>query len=389
MSHFTYPPGTPTGTVPLLYAVPSTDWKHVIDAVYASINGDGGGTWAPSAFITVGGSGFQLTGTGHEIAGSARLTIQSLGELRVANGGLIKIDGTSGDIRIEVVSNVAKLTVQAGATLSSAGALDLESTCVMTAKSGSEIDLASGSSVIAASGSTIEMQAGSTCSVAGDFDVESTGVTTWKSGSNLIGAAGAFLQWTPAAWFADLNCVSSSWPSLAPSRSWSRGAAVLIPMSYTGGATSGPSSPDIWTAQSNIKNSPCYLTSDLDASGGASVLEFRDLPIGATITSVTITTRGTVVAGAASTLPTYRIVSWVDSNAADFTTHSSLTTDGAVAATFPTVTTQTTIAATGSPTVTAGRRYGLLITHPYQAVTNQGMRIYECTMNGTATSMRI
>jgi hypothetical protein len=104
----------------------------------------------------------------------------------------------------------------------------------------------------------------------------------------------------------------------------------------------------------------------------------------AEIVEVTVTTKGTDSGSIASTRPQYQIVSWGDSAAAGNTTHSLLTTDAGSIATFGLTVTQTTIAATGSPKVTAGRHYGLRIIHPYEAINNQGVRIYECTIAGTA-----
>ncbi len=55
MSHFAY--YFPSGTVPALTVIPHGWFEHVEDATFKAINGDEGGTWAPSSAITVGGSG--------------------------------------------------------------------------------------------------------------------------------------------------------------------------------------------------------------------------------------------------------------------------------------------------------------------------------------------
>ena len=127
MAHFVYPAGTPLGTVSFGYVVPHTDWQTTIQQVFKAINGDQGGTWAPSGFITVGGSGFEFTGTGHSLASSARLNVESGAEVRLKNGALLKADGAGGDIRLEVLTNVATLTIQSGAVqkVEAGGALDV------------------------------------------------------------------------------------------------------------------------------------------------------------------------------------------------------------------------------------------------------------------------
>ena len=96
MANFDYPAGTPLGTVPSNYVLPSVDWQTNIQQVFKAPNFEDGSTHAPSAFVTVGGSGFELTGTGHSLAASARLNVESTGELRLKNGALLKADGSVG-----------------------------------------------------------------------------------------------------------------------------------------------------------------------------------------------------------------------------------------------------------------------------------------------------
>ena len=181
MAHNSYPAGTPGGTVPSFYVVPSTDWKTVIDQCYASINGDAGGTWAPLAFITIGGAGLQLTGTGHRIAASARLNVESTGEIRLKNGALLLADGSAGDIRLEVDSNVAKLTAQTGSliTLDFGGAFDVaggvavKNTGIITWESSGSAIFSSGAILTAASGSTVNLSG--TTNVRGAFVLKASG----------------------------------------------------------------------------------------------------------------------------------------------------------------------------------------------------------------------
>jgi len=134
MAHFIYPSGTPIGNVPFGYVVPSGEWQTTIRQVFKAINGDEGGTWAPSSFITIGGSGIKLTGVGHQIASGGRFNVMSGGEVRVQNGGLLRVDGSSGDILIQVDTNVAKMTFEsnsfaqwnAGAALDMYGSLSFK-----------------------------------------------------------------------------------------------------------------------------------------------------------------------------------------------------------------------------------------------------------------------
>lgn len=177
MSHFDYPPGTPTGVVPSLYVVPESDWAHVIGQLFKAINGDGGGTWAPGSFITVGGSGFQLTGTGHSLAASARLNVESTGEVRLKNGALLRADGSAGDIRLEVLSNIATLTAETGSVVkvNSGAALDVYGGLTFKQTGGPGLATwESGTSAVWASGATLTLASGATANLTGATLVRGT-----------------------------------------------------------------------------------------------------------------------------------------------------------------------------------------------------------------------
>jgi len=60
---------------------------------FEAINGDLGGTWAPSSIITIGGSGIALAGTNHQVTGT--LTVNSGATLQLASGSLVNSPGAS------------------------------------------------------------------------------------------------------------------------------------------------------------------------------------------------------------------------------------------------------------------------------------------------------
>ncbi len=97
-----------------------------------------GSSHTPSGFVTVGGSGFQFTGTGHEVAASGRVTVQSTGEIRVASGGLIRLDGTSADIDLKVTAGTPLIDVGNGCAVRilSGGSLDVFGTATIKNTSG-------------------------------------------------------------------------------------------------------------------------------------------------------------------------------------------------------------------------------------------------------------
>src|SRR5262245_41008030 len=85
------------------------------DHQYNSINGDDGGTWAPSSPITVGGSGMHITGplTADDFEG----TITAGKSLTVEPDGLIAVGpGTSGHLCSITVNNYGFIGWASGAT---------------------------------------------------------------------------------------------------------------------------------------------------------------------------------------------------------------------------------------------------------------------------------
>lgn len=163
MAHFVFYSGyaypIPNGHVP-----DGTEYTLLWTQSYAAINGDGGGTWAPSAFITVGGSGLQLAGTGHELMASARLTVQPGAEIRLPNTAststipVLRVNGAGGDIKLYVKGAESFLDVESGANarILSGGVLDLLGTVTLKGSGGP-----------------------------GSFTAESTTTSTWQSGSTL------------------------------------------------------------------------------------------------------------------------------------------------------------------------------------------------------------
>lgn len=380
---------------------------EMLDDYYQAVDGRGG-TYAPDDPIIVGEAGVHLSGANHHVLGSATLTVDSLGLIKVADGGLIKLDGSgTGDIELKVASGVASINVKAGARIDvqkSGGELNIYGLATLKDNGGgaggellvedtATIQLASGAAMAAASGSTVTL--------GGTTNVSSTGTTTWQNGSNLTSGSTAFAQWSGEWWFAKTLKItsacdiiiqgSSNWIQYDTPRDWERGIGRVVPLSFAG-SSAGPADPDIWEEISDLSNAVCARTSDRTASGGKSLLRFDPPPVGGILTEATITSKGTKPGSVTSTRPTYQIVSWKDSAAAGYTTHSSITTDAANVATFPLTETQTTITGTGddaSRTIVAGRSYGLLVTHPYEAINEQGARFYEAHLLGTAAEHQV
>ena len=216
MAHFVYPAGTPLGTVPAGYVLLSSDYQTTIQQVFKSINGDDGGTWAPGAFITVGGSGFQFTGTGHSLAASARLTVQPGAEIRLLDTAsavtmpILRVNGSAGDILLYVEAHASKLEVKSGALaqinnggfLNVYGALTLISSGpgTFTAQMGTTTTFNSGATVVfnnsdntvnsnfkIASGAFLTVQSGGTLTLTGNMSVGGASTITFANGGVVAG----------------------------------------------------------------------------------------------------------------------------------------------------------------------------------------------------------
>lgn len=385
MAHFVYPAGTPLGTVPALYVLPSADWQTTIQQVFKAINGDDGGTWAPGQFITVGGSGLQLTGTGHELAGSARLTLQSLAQIRVENGAGILLNASSGDIDIEVASNVAQIVVHSGAKIEVDGDLNVYSQITLRNTNGPGAFNAEDNTVATfESGSELEIEAGALLEVAGDLTVLSGGDVSLESGSEFAAGAGSFCLFTGEAWFSNATFVSNAWPKLGPTRNWERTSLLLAMTSYeTTAAATPPVDPHAWKIKSDQSTADMIETAYQPDEW---LIEFTDLPIGGTITEVEIVTRGV---GDVTDLPTYQIVKW-QSGDSGLTAISAVVADAHTGVNWDVANVTTTIAANASTVVGQGYRYGLRCTGPSHAIApGSALKIYRCAMQGTAVELQI
>lgn len=200
MANFIYPAGTPSGTVPVAYVLPESDWQTNIQQVFKSANFTDGSTHSPSAFVTVGGSGFELTGTGHSLASSARLNVETSAEIRLKNGSTLRADGSTSDITLAVVSNVATLTTQTAAVADLGGTTNFTG-AANWASPGTAV-FATATSATFQAGSFLILADNATATLGGDVNVSSTGIVTFQNGSNVGSGATAFAQWSGTWWNA-------------------------------------------------------------------------------------------------------------------------------------------------------------------------------------------
>lgn len=210
MAHFVYPAGTPTGVIPFGYVVPSTEWASTLAQLFKAVNGDEGGTWAPSSFITIGGSGLELSGTAHSLAASARLNVENAAEIRLKNGALLKADGSVGDIRLEVLSNVATLTAQSATVVNLDGVTNIKGDVTFKSTGPGSLAFETGVTATWQSGASATFQDGSTATFAGTVVVSATGAVTFQTGATLTAQNTVIGTWNGAWTFGSTLAVTGA-----------------------------------------------------------------------------------------------------------------------------------------------------------------------------------
>jgi hypothetical protein len=238
MGNFIYPDGTPLGTVPANYVLPSEEWELTIQQIFKAPNFEDGSTHAPSAFVTVGGSGFQLTGTGHSLAAGARLNVESTGEIRVKNGALVKADGSVGDIRLEVLSNVATLTSQAASVVNLDGTTNVKGELTFKSTGPASLAFETTTSATWASGSTATHQSGSTTTFAGSVIVSATGTVLFQTGSSLTTQSSVTGTWNGAWTFGSTLAVTGA-TTLSSQLTCNASLSVATTSTLTGNVAAG------------------------------------------------------------------------------------------------------------------------------------------------------
>jgi hypothetical protein len=373
------------------------EYELLWDQLYGSINGDTGGTWSPSNLIRVGGSGFSFAGTGHEIPSSGRVNVKSSGEIRVENSGLIRLDGTGSDISLKVTSNVpiievgstGRIDVLLGGTVDVYGGVTFKNSSgpgTATWQNNTTATFQDGSEIILGSGAEMTADGGITVSSSGSIIIQSGGFIVGQSGSNVV-----LLGTNQLSSLALVG--ASTWPTLSTARTVTRPGVKIIPLTFNdagaAGLAGGPGGPDAWERASDVSDAPSFRLATATTAGKKSIIEVVGLPIGSVLTGATIVSRGTEVGSIVSTLPTYRIISWASGLAAP-TFHSNTTNDAGIALTFAVTSATTSIGVIGTTenkTVVAGRRYGIYITHPYEAL-SQGAWIYYASIEASLSSLQ-
>jgi len=142
--------------------VDPAEFDALDEGQFVSINGDDGGTWAPSAAISIGGSGLELTGAGHLVAEGGTLTIK--GTLATSASFVprrISLNGATGDLDVN---------------------------------SGGDLNIRAGGGIFLESGALAWHYSGSTVNQLGTLTVGATGIVNFANGSQTTFAAGSLNQ---------------------------------------------------------------------------------------------------------------------------------------------------------------------------------------------------
>lgn len=159
MAHFDYtrPGGVWSGSV----IVTTAEIEDLDSKTERAINGDEGGTWAPTDPIVIGGDGMEINGP---------LIADDVQQIDLTAGFIEAFSGT-------------EIRVDSGATLILSGDQNVESGGNINVKSGGEIEVRSGG--------LFEVLAGGIVDIFGDMDIESGGSLEIKSGGGFATTAGA------------------------------------------------------------------------------------------------------------------------------------------------------------------------------------------------------
>ncbi|NUP08465.1 MAG: hypothetical protein HOW73_20640 [Polyangiaceae bacterium] len=190
MGHFdfTRSGGVWTGT-PLVTADEMADLDSKTER---AINGDEGGTWAPTTVITIGGQGVTITGT--SILDDCQSIELTSGFINVYNGAEIRIlTGAKLDVQsggeVEVDSG-ASVVFAAGSTTTFAGAVGISGTATIGVSSGAVFGFGSGAIVNMGGDMSVTSSGSLAVNSGGAITVASGGVFALSAGASVsIGAA--------------------------------------------------------------------------------------------------------------------------------------------------------------------------------------------------------
>jgi hypothetical protein len=257
------------------------------------------------------------------------------------------------------------LSIAVGGTLNVFGANVWRSGSAATFQDGSELDQNVGA---------LWLLHGST-TVSGSLSFTSTALVTFQNGSDVEVAPTS--NWVISG---AMTWQAGKWPNVT-TRTTERHS---IDIECTTGNL--PTDPDAWKDYSSISaGAGAIVTKSKTTAGSQLVIRFTNMPIGATITSASIITKG--LTGAAPTLPVYRIVRWTGSSSREYLS-SSVTDTHTLFDWLTDYITTNASATTGDLVVSPAYGYGILVFLPYQSSGGASMEIVDAVLHFTSTSLQ-
>jgi len=310
-----------------------------------------GSVHAPSAPVYVGGEGLRVTGT-FEAHECLQLDIAEGGFLNLEAGGTLQVDSAGpGDTppAAEISVN-GRVIVKDGGLLQIAAGGFARSSGDFACLAGSTLQIANAAVLRIDPGGVLSVQGGAT---PGALDVYGAG--TWRGASN--------------------------YPKLSPARTVHRRSLSIASTSGAAGVAKA------WKAHNDsFTGGDRVVTAAATAAGDYTLLELEDLPDGATLQTVQITTRG--IAGTnALNRPTYYLVRW--RGHAPLEQMSNSTTDAHSIPDWANITpTATTITCNAHEVIDRSYRYGVKVLHPYEAG-GASMEIFDAVATLSVSELRL
>lgn len=317
------------------------------------INAASGSTHAPSAQIVLGGAGLRVSGPSR-LDSITIAVLAATGTLTVAdNSTLIVSGGTTGG-RIQVDGSGAV-----------PGRIDVESSAEIRVKSGGFINVQSGGSL----------------DVRGGFTLYTGAAAVVQTGVNINLNAGSTLLSNGAFYFA-----SSTWPLLAPTRTWTRRSLLIATTTHNATSSDMPVDPN--AVKTTISGGgDRIITRSTQRSSDYTLIEFPDVPEGQTITQIEISCIGFNAGTVGMTFPSFEAVRWRGTSRDSM---SSITADTHILANWNITTVSTTITITSNAVINRDYQYGLMIYHGYYSGSPAGAAYFwNAVMTGTATDLRV
>lgn len=154
-------------------------------AQFQAINGDLGGTWAPSSQIVIGGSGLHVTGDA-KLDAISNLSVTAAGTVTIADGATVTI---ATDVLFDTTSIVQIAHIL---EIENTGHIDVIDGGFIGIDASSALNL-SGTMTVA-SGAVVDLAAGGILNITGTANIQSGGVLEAKSGSNIVVDSGANIE---------------------------------------------------------------------------------------------------------------------------------------------------------------------------------------------------